>query len=363
MTVTPITPSALNRTKVRRPTGAVPWPLVLVEGGEKSGKSWACATFSASEKVGQTYWIDLGEGSADEYGAIPGVRYMVVEHDGSWQQILTAVQEIRAEAQRASDAGEPPVVLVVDSITAEWDLLKNWASARARKRKNKAEDAEVKVDMDLWNDATDRHRRLMTLLMTFPGIVVVTARGKEVAAMDESNRPIANTKEYKVEGQKALAFDATVWVRMVRGSAPLIIGARSVHAGVKPADDKPREAPNFSLEWLVFDVLKCDPSGAHTRALAVTDEQGHAPGRSPEELRAAAVEVRDGLRPDMTRSELLAAYQKAGETPGLLAVTVVDGQGDEVTLDELIKALGREASARQAQDAQEQAPAAVGGQA
>lgn len=61
--------------KTRKPTGAVPWPLVLLEGEEKAGKSWALAELSASDKVGDTYWFDLGEGAADEYGAIPGARY------------------------------------------------------------------------------------------------------------------------------------------------------------------------------------------------------------------------------------------------------------------------------------------------
>ena len=70
--------------KTRKPTGAVPWPLVLIEGEEKAGKTWACAEFTASPKVGRCFWIDLGEGAADEYGAIPGADYEVVEHDGGW---------------------------------------------------------------------------------------------------------------------------------------------------------------------------------------------------------------------------------------------------------------------------------------
>ncbi|MFC7103887.1 AAA family ATPase [Nonomuraea rubra] len=183
--------------KTRKPTGVVPWPVVLLEGGEKAGKSWAAAELSASEKVGQTYWIDLNEGAADEYGAIPGARYLVVEHDGTWQDIVGQVAEIRQEAARAADAGEPPVVLVIDSMTAEWDLLKDWAANRAKgsrsnqQRLQRDPNAEVQVPMNLWNDATARHRRLMTVLMTFPGIVVMTARGKEVAS---STRPAGRSK-------------------------------------------------------------------------------------------------------------------------------------------------------------------------
>lgn len=263
----------------RPPTGRVPWPLILLEGGEKSGKSWAAAQFSASPRIGQMYWLDLGEGSADEYGAIPGARYLVVEHDGTWEQIYGSVLAVRAEAQRATDAGQPPVVLVIDSMTAEWELLKDWAANRARTRYNDrarranrrqlGDDDEPKIAMDLWNDANARHRKLMTALMTFPGIVLMTARGKDVAKMDDAGRPVENTKEYKVEGQKALGFDASCWIRLDRGKPGRVIGLRSVHTGRRPGYDDPIElAKNWSIEGIVFDTLKCDPASAHVRDLA-----------------------------------------------------------------------------------------------
>lgn len=269
--------------KTRKPTSIVPWPLILLEGGEKSGKSWACAELSASDKVGQTYWIDLNEGAADEYGAVPGARYLVVEHDGTWSAILTQISEVRKEARRAADAGEPPVVLVIDSMTAEWDLLKDWASNRAKSSRSNQQrlqrdpNAEVQVPMNLWNDATARHRRLMTMLMTFPGIVVMTARGKEVAALDAGGRPVEGSKDYKVEGHKNLAFDASVWVRLSRERPPVVVGARSVHAGIRPGVDKPVPAPQFTLEWLVFEALKCNPAQAQARALTATQAGDESP--------------------------------------------------------------------------------------
>lgn len=266
--------------KSRKPTGRVPWPLILVEGGEKAGKSWACAELSASDKVGQTYWLDLAEGAADEYGAIPGTRYEVLVHDGTWRSIMEQVEAVREEAERVAKRGEPPVVLVIDSMTAEWELLKDWAASRAKdrlRRRKKAvpEDEELTITTDLWNDATARHRRLMTVLMTFPGIVAVTARGKEVAAMDSAGRPIPNSREYKVEGQKTLAFDATVWLRVSRDHPPTVVGCRSVHARIRHGVDDARTVPGLTLEKLIFDVLKCDPAEAHTRDLV--NPQGEEP--------------------------------------------------------------------------------------
>lgn len=284
--------------RTRKPTGAVPWPLVLLEGEEKAGKSWAIAQVSASSQVGDTYWLDLGEGAADEYGAVPGAQYSVIDHDGTWRDIMVQLREVRALAQAAHDAKAPPVVLGIDSMTAEWQMLSEWADQRARNSDRgkallaKDPDAEVPVSPNYWNDANLRHRRLMTMLMTWPGIVVMTARGKWVAEMDKRGNPIPNSRVYKVEGQKGLAYDASVWVRMTREAHPQIIGARSVHAGIRPGDDKPRNCPGFSLEWLIFDVLKCDPHAAHVRDLrpldATAPDQDDTPAQhQPSPQRAA----------------------------------------------------------------------------
>ena len=104
--------------KTRQPTGAVPWPLTLVEGGEKSGRTWACALLTKSPKVGRCLWIDFGEGRADEYGAIPGVKYEVVVHDGTWASFYGAVVDASEAAGKAQANGEPPVVLIIDNMTA-----------------------------------------------------------------------------------------------------------------------------------------------------------------------------------------------------------------------------------------------------
>lgn len=337
----------MSAIRTRPPTGRAPWPLILIEGGEKSGKSWAAAQLSASEKVGQTYWIDLGEGAADEYGAIPGARYLVVEHDGTWGSILGQVHAIREEAARVAAAGEPPVVLVIDSMTAEWELLKDWAANRAKGSKSnqarlaKDPNAEIQIPMNLWNDATARHRRLMTLLMTFPGIVVMTARGKEVAALDASGRPIEGSKDYKVEGHKHLAYDCSVWVRLSREQPPVVVGARSVHAGVRPGVDKPVPAPDLTLEWLVFDALKCDPAGARARAREMAALQAGDESPDLDNLSDAARELLDLAEAARTVAELTACWQATGNA--LKAEQISQAEADQIA--RRIKALGAEMGA------------------
>ncbi|SLG39617.1 Uncharacterised protein [Mycobacteroides abscessus subsp. abscessus] len=267
----------MPQLKTRKPTGVVPWPLILLEGGEKSGKSWTAAAFTADERLGQTYWLDLGEGAADEYAAIPGASYLVLEHDGTWAEIMDRVEAVHAEATRAAAAKEKPIVLVIDSMTAEWDMLKDWAGARARESKAgkrilaRDPNAEVKPANNIWNDVNTRHHKLMRLLMTFPGIAIVTARGKEVAVIGPDGNPIPGEKSWRVEAQKGLGYDVSAWVRLSREDPPTIIGVRSVHAGMRPGVDRPRKVPDFTLSWLIFDVLKCDPARAVVRDLPELD--------------------------------------------------------------------------------------------
>ena len=246
----------------RKPTGIVPWPTILVEGEEKSGKSWLIAEFTADERVGDAYWLDLNEGAADEYASIGD--YEVIVHDGTWGSILGQVRAVYAVAKQAEAAGEPPVVLAIDSFTSEWEMLKDWASNRAKKRRDISDqDADVKVSNDLWNDANARHARLMKLILTFPGIVILTAKGKWVAEIGPNGSPIEGKKVYRVEGQKNLAYDATAWIQMYRNKPAKLVGARSVHIKLRPGKDDPVTFdPDWSLAGFIFNELKAGQGSA-----------------------------------------------------------------------------------------------------
>ncbi|PRY50202.1 hypothetical protein LY71_104239 [Geodermatophilus tzadiensis] len=355
---------AVPGLKTRKPTGRVPWPCILLEGEEKSGKSWSLAQLSASDKIGALYWIDLNEGAGDEYGAIPGANYHLVEHDGSYAQVLAAVQAVKAEARRAADAGERPVVLAIDTGSAIWDGLKDWASERAARSTRNREllkrdpNAEVTISQNLWNDAGARWRKLQTELLTFPGIVVVTARGKEVTEVDANGRPIEGQKTWSVQTHREFPYAASVWVRLRRGRRPLIVGARSVHVGIKPNDDPAREvtateAKGRLLEWLVFDALQCDPGTAHVRDLVSFHGGGLLEHERTEEARADRTPDRPATRaggrgePDV--ADLVARIGDArdddelrevwsqGNRTGLLQVDVPTATGP-YTLAELIRA-------------------------
>lgn len=316
----------------RRPTGQVSHPLVLLEGEQKSGKTWAMGEFTASPRVGESFWMDFAEGAADEYGAIPGADYHILRHTGAWSNIMRGVNEVRDFARKQADAGEKPVLLCVDNMSAEWEMLKDWTSDRAKgSPKNKAKlekdpDAEIDIPTNYWNDANARHKQLMAKLMTFPGIVVMTARGKPVNVIGAGGAPTGQ-KTYTLDAQKGLGNDVSMWIRMFRDSDPLVIGARSVKYGKKPGVDDPEPIQDFTLDRLIFDIMGYRPDTAQVRELVTLDA-------------SALNDLRDRvLDKNATVDDLRSYYAEAG--PALTAITT-DGSGDEIKMADLILARVRE---------------------
>lgn len=266
----------MTAPKIRghKATGAAPWPLILLEGEPGSGRSWRAALLSADERIGQMYWLDLAEGVGDQYGAIPGTDYTVLDHDGTYADILQHIEEVHAEAKRAREAGEPPVALVIDTVSDLWAGLTEWVHKIARSSRKNQEilKADPNADIDpghtYWNKATARWKRIMLRLMTFPGVVVVIANGQEVTEFDAAGKPTRG-KAWSVDGQKRLPNDVMVHVRVFRDDRPQIIKARTVHGGIRPGHDAPRRVEDRDdlLAWIVFDVLKCDPATAAARTI------------------------------------------------------------------------------------------------
>jgi hypothetical protein len=318
--------------KTRKPTGRAGWPKMLVEGSDKAGKSWSLAKLSASPKVGRTAVLVLGEDESrwNEYGKIPGVRFELVEHDGTWVSIMEAVQEAKAEAAAARDAGELPFVFGIDTMTAEWDGLKDWATHRARNsKKNRAllaqdPDAEIDVTINYWNDARGRHRALMRHLLTFPGIVVLIARGGEVAQV-RNGQPVIGQKTWSVEGERNLPFDVSVHVRLSRDSRPLLVSASGVHCQIRPGIDPPRRLPDdWSLESVIFDTLKLDAATAEVREFPEFRQE-----LTPEQVRDEALKPETGFE---RIRELYAFTDRsfpAVEVDGELLLPLLKHIGDE----------------------------------
>lgn len=266
--------------KTRKPTGKPPWPIVLLAGGEKTGKSWAAAAFSASDLVGRTFFVEIGESYADEYGAIPGARYEICEHDGSYRgiggQIYAATQAPRVDGK--------PNCIIVDSMTLLWDLLSDQAqrTAYARWRKknpNKPEpDGEVQITMDLWNIAKKRWNDILDLLRRHDGPVLLTARLEQVAVMAPNGQPTTD-KTLKVKAEKNLPYEVDVIVQMPSPRKYQITGLRSVKFQIEPDGAWP--FPDFTVDALLRR-LGLDAADATAPRVVTQTRPAAEPPQQPE---------------------------------------------------------------------------------
>ena len=265
--------------------------MILVEGPEKSGKSVAAYSLSSDDRVGRTFVLDLGEGTADEYARLG--RYEILEHNGTyaaiWEQIEAACHEPRVDPDK-------PNVVEIDTGSAVWDLVKDWTNHRARnsragrKKLQDDPDAEIDPSMNLWNDARDRWYRIINQLRRSNCIAVVVCRARETALVKDG-QPVSGQTDYKVECEKGTPFAMTAQVRMSKPHTATLVAVRSLDVqlpekGLQLPDDNP-------LGHLVFEVLKC---GVDTVAANVTHPTVGIP--KPEAMqRLADYLTREGFDP------------------------------------------------------------------
>ncbi|WP_295035082.1 hypothetical protein [uncultured Microbacterium sp.] len=299
--------------KTRKPTGKPSWPILLLAGREKAGKSWAAVSASASAMVGRTLYIGIGEDDPDEYALIPGADFEIVVHDGTFPGILAAVREAVAEP-----VGEHPTLLIIDSMTRLWNLIGDnmqaIANRRAKGRKNAAGD--YTISMDLWNVAADQWTAVMNALRIHQGPAILTARLDPVAVM-ENGQPTAQ-KEWKIQGHKSLPYDATAIVEMRERGQFLITGVKSAKVQL----DKPKAFPEFTVDRLWTDLGLADGTGERTHATVQADHSGAEPGpvATPSAPQVAQVDWPAKILAAKTRTDLLAVRESATEAGELQTV-------------------------------------------
>lgn len=158
----------------RKPSCRPAYPLILLAGIEGAGKTWAAVEATTMEKVGRAFFIEVGESTADTYGAIPGAGFEIVEHDGTVQDIRGAVEW--AVNQPAAEGTFN--LLIFDSLSEYWALVtgnaQEEANRRGRGRKNS--NGDYSITPELWKAAKDVYNGTMSQFRRFPGPVVLTSR-------------------------------------------------------------------------------------------------------------------------------------------------------------------------------------------
>lgn len=261
----------------RRPTGLPPHPMLLVAGVEKAGKSYGAALFSSSDLIDRTFYIEVGEGAADQYGAIPGVRYEIVEHDGTFKGIANA-----AWAATQQPRGDRPHAIVIDNVTEVWDLLTEEAQAKANRRaaakaaerKKPAPAEDVQITMDLWNEAKKKWRRFLEVLRVYDGPVVLLARLELVAVMDGNAPAKDGAREWKIRAEKNLPYEVDAIVKMTAPQQAALTGVRSTVVQVPPGSELP--LPQFTIDGLLRRMGLGEPGAtaprSYTAPRAVLDD-------------------------------------------------------------------------------------------
>jgi hypothetical protein len=249
--------------RTRQPTGLPAWPIVLVEGAEKAGKTTTALSLSASERIDRSVLFEIGERTGDAYARLGD--YLMAELDGTWATLID-----QYEAATKPPEGDLPNLNVVDSGTVLWDSLKDWIGARAanssanRKLLASDPDAAITIGNNLWNDANNRWGRFMRLTKAHQGITVITARSKITAKIGPGGAPVAGQTEYKIEAQKDLPNHVTAIVRCEGPKVARLMACADLDVEIPPGGLRlPAEG---ALEHLVFEVLGAGGFGSQVGA-------------------------------------------------------------------------------------------------
>lgn len=320
--------------KTRKPTGLAPWPITLVAGAEKAGKSWSAAEASASDLIGRTLWFSIGEDDPDEYALIPGANFEIVEHEGTYRSILDTIL-----AATSLPAGEKPTLLVMDSMTCLWDLIvadlqviaNRRAIAKAKKYNKPIPDDDASLSMDLWNLAKQRWDHVIDALRAHKGPVIVTARLKQVTVMDAKGQPTAE-KTWKIEANKSLPFDVGAIVELPERGKAFLSGVRSVR--LQLAERTPLKTFTVDALWRKLGMAEQVGERAHSHTRVDDDTPAQA-APVTEQRPTVVPDVRDWMgevaaATDVESLRRLYAEAKAAGAPGSVA-SAITARGEELS--------------------------------
>lgn len=317
----------------RRPTGLPAWPIILLAGGEGSGKSYAAAEASGSDLIGRTLWWSYAENDPDEYLNVPGADFEIVQHDGSYRGILDSLRD--PDGFKPNDDGKP-TLKIFDSYGRFWDMLSDqaqgYANERARRKAEKfgrawdgTEDSDI--TSDLWNRAKGRWGDVLDALRAHPGPVILTARLEEVAVFDAAGQP-TREKTWKVKAEKNLVYEVGAIVQYRAHREATLTSVKSLRVAIPPGSSLP--VPDFTVDGLWRRLGLADGQiGARRHTSSSTE--------TPEAQRRALLDaIKVKLEPaGVTAEDVAADWARAHDGGGI--GTTDDLGGLELLLDDLTR--------------------------
>ncbi|MFD0351777.1 hypothetical protein ACFQ0M_48140 [Kitasatospora aburaviensis] len=308
-------PRRLDR-QVDDPSGIPAYPRIALTGVEKAGKSYEAAKASNSDLIGATYWLEVGEDTADEYKQLG--RYKIVRHDGSYMDILDAVRYAVAQPRGAD--GKPNMI-VMDSVSMLWELLCDEQTAVARRRANERKappDSELTITADQWQKAKSRFKDVINTLKYHDGPVLLLARLEDVVLFD-GDKP-TRERAWKIKAERSLPFECTAVVQLRARDSAFLTGVRSLNPNLGNAHIRP--LPGFSVDKLFRDL------GMEQRVTRSTYVASNAEAFITEQ--AQRLDVLDDLPDDPTADQLWDLIKlsfKTGKPEYLHRLRAFYGQG------------------------------------
>lgn len=204
--------------RTERPTGVMPYPTTILAGAKGTGKTFQIAKASASPLVDRTFVLTLGEERPDAFLAVEGARFEMVVHDGTIQDIIEQVREVR-EVERRDDR---PHLFALDSVTAIWNLLleqgqtaaNRRAQLQAQRQRAAAPTGNVKLEGQDWDALRRDWGTLLNLVRTMNGPSILTARLEE--ALVTTGGEMTTEKVWRMRADPNLGYEVTSVVEMSR---------------------------------------------------------------------------------------------------------------------------------------------------
>lgn len=300
----------------RKPTGQPSWPITLLASTEKCGKSFSAAQASASPAIGRTFYIELGEGDADQYGALPGVRYEIVEHDGTYDSILDAV--ILATMEPVEDPAKPNMI-VLDSGTILWDLVSDEQQIIANLRRGPNANGQATITADQWMVAKKRWLAVLDALRAHRGPVIITARLELVSVFGDNGKPSENSpKVWKVRAEKNLPFEVDVIVQAEAPREWVVKGLRSVKMPMPKGGNLPLSDFTMHNLWDRLGVIGTPPQ---SRSYVPLVPEAGAPSETDMKTQAWVAMVAEAVTDERLR-ELYKEANAAGELNDVIVQAV-----------------------------------------
>ncbi|MCJ7859238.1 AAA family ATPase [Corynebacterium kalidii] len=296
----------MNQLRTRRPTGQVSWPIIILAGVEGGGKTWSAVEATSMDLIDRSFFLEVGERMGDEYAAVPGSDYEIVEHDGTWRQILASVHAAAAVAPAEGKAN----LMIVDSVTEVWTLLSDMAQHQANMRaqqKGRGGGGDAQITMDLWNAAKDALGDFLGALRSFPGPVILTARLDNVSVV-EGGKPTGDTT-WKIRAEKNLPYQATVIMQARQPRDWLMTKIASTKLQLPPGGEK-KIGPSFTVEALLEQMGVTAATSASTYVRPSPDG---TPQQSQAAAQARAREAQEFLERCRTLTDRDALLQEQGE--------------------------------------------------